>query len=381
MKESVVADISFPKSYFSKRARDLREQVRAGNEAACTRVRQVYFAVADMPNQELQSYLGLMRAQHVVAVEHGFRNWQELSASSSIEVRLAITMDRYPDLNDFGVGLYQGHQKKSATEKAAIKAKDRQDLRASGAAVEATATWLLENVKPTRTINHRHTSYGLKHIAEKDLGYITNGVFIAAAIIADYPCKFLPGSANVQFGMSERSLTEIETRRRSPERLLRRFTPSAQDILRRRGAEPLKVGRDGTDLVWRENGELRTLQIGVTETTPFIVRLFVDHYSLLVPKRTARALGIDSSSPYGMEANPTRPKGEISVLLDEVEQALEWALDYDVRVPDRDRPPFEVSDWNTWDYMWSRRALMRIENKGDGSGLMQQQTAEMRQGA
>jgi hypothetical protein len=33
-----------------------------------------------------------------------------------------------------------------------------------------------------KTLNQRGTSYRLKHVAEEDIGYITNGVLIAAAI-------------------------------------------------------------------------------------------------------------------------------------------------------------------------------------------------------
>ena len=40
-----------------------------------------------------------------------------------------------------------------------------------------------------KTLNKRGTSYGLKHVCEKDIGYITNGVFIAAAIAEEFWVK------------------------------------------------------------------------------------------------------------------------------------------------------------------------------------------------
>jgi hypothetical protein len=44
----------------------------------------------------------------------------------------------------------------------------------------------LEGQAKRQTINRIGTSYGLKHIAEHDIGYVTNGVFIAAAIAAGF---------------------------------------------------------------------------------------------------------------------------------------------------------------------------------------------------
>ena len=41
--------------------------------------------------------------------------------------------------------------------------------------------WLRGQTK-RKTLNKSGTSYGLKHVAERDVGYITNGVFIAAAV-------------------------------------------------------------------------------------------------------------------------------------------------------------------------------------------------------
>jgi len=59
-----------------------------------------------------------------------------------------------------------------------------------------------------KTVNRLHTSYGYKHMAEKDIGeYVTNGCFIAAAVHCgfDYsPCA--DNSPNVWFNISEKSL-------------------------------------------------------------------------------------------------------------------------------------------------------------------------------
>lgn len=120
------------------------------------------------------------------------------------------------------------------------------------------------------------------------------------------------------------------------------------------------IDRSKTQLAWLDDGDVRTLTIQAIETKPFIVRLFVDHYTLLVSQRVGKALGVApimvrSSSA---RARPIQPKAGISVLTDEVESALEWALN-DSRVTTKVPPPFERTGSDTWSYVWSKRASDR----------------------
>ncbi len=73
-----------------------------------------------------------------------------------------------------------------------------------------TVRWLEDNIEPIKTVNRRHSSYGLKHIAEphSPKRYLTNGVFIAAALIAGYPVMF-DDTPNPSFGMSEKSIKAL----------------------------------------------------------------------------------------------------------------------------------------------------------------------------
>jgi hypothetical protein len=57
-----------------------------------------------------------------------------------------------------------------------------------------------------KTINRRHSSYGLKHLAEPEIGYVTNGAFIAAAVHCGFSFETYPDSPNVCFGISEKSI-------------------------------------------------------------------------------------------------------------------------------------------------------------------------------
>lgn len=199
-----MTDLSLPIEYFKKESKHLHRQVQDKEPSAVARVDRVL---------KNQTEISLMRAQHVIAVEYGFDKWDSLIKASAVELHLVITMAKIPELNDFGIGLYDGNKRLPKEERDAIFLKDRKVLRTSVERVRDTISWLKANVRPIKTLNSGRSSYGIKHVAEKDIGYITNGVFIAAAVIAGFPYKIRWDSPNVQFGMSEKSFKDITRRR------------------------------------------------------------------------------------------------------------------------------------------------------------------------
>jgi len=119
-----------------------------------------------------------------------------------------------PELSDFGIGVYGGGEMPPA-ERSAKLLKDRASLRASSDRIEAAFEYLSEMcIKRNKSINETSSSYGLKHVVERDIGYITNGQFITAAIIAGYKYKKYNGSPNVCFNMSESPWKNIRKRQR-----------------------------------------------------------------------------------------------------------------------------------------------------------------------
>jgi hypothetical protein len=104
----------------------------------------------------------------------------EILAEAAAEMKRVL--DQQLQLGDFGFGVYARHRKTSL-EQAVELIRQRDQIRspASLAAFIATRAWLRRHNK-RKTINKSRTSYGLKHVAERDVGYITNGVFIAAAV-------------------------------------------------------------------------------------------------------------------------------------------------------------------------------------------------------
>lgn len=70
--------------------------------------------------------------------------------------------------------------------------------------------WIDKHMAGRRNVNRRHSSYWLKHLAEGDIGHVSNGAFIAAAISASY--KFRAVGVNCYFGMREEFIRAAEVR-------------------------------------------------------------------------------------------------------------------------------------------------------------------------
>jgi hypothetical protein len=118
---------------------------------------------------------------------------------------LTSIMANEPTLNDFGFGLYVGYRRESPAKQAEILAENRRKLLASVDRVQATCAWIDTHLLSRKTFNPRHTSYGLKHVAEREIGYMTNGVFIAAMIACGY--RYKVEGPNAIFNVSERALS------------------------------------------------------------------------------------------------------------------------------------------------------------------------------
>lgn len=206
--------MSDPTEYLKKLAKGLLKAGKAGDAQACTRFRNVYTDYQGVADAALVDQLSLGRAQHVIAVEHGLKNWDVVTKSRPIELYLAITLANEPDLNDAGMGLSRDDWRKPREERDAIFKKDREQIWERIEAIEMAVAWLNEKVKPIKTFSSWRTSYGTKHIAEPDIGYISNGAFIAALLIAGYSIKRNPDSLNPSVALSERSLRAIDHERR-----------------------------------------------------------------------------------------------------------------------------------------------------------------------
>jgi hypothetical protein len=118
---------------------------------------------------------------------------------------IAAVIAKVPWLNAFGIGIFDGYRGRPAAEREAIFRRDQAKLLDDVDGCSRAEAWLRGKAK-RKTINPHRSSYGLKHLAAHQAGYITNGAFIAAAIHCGFPYKLDLTGPNVGFGISERSL-------------------------------------------------------------------------------------------------------------------------------------------------------------------------------
>lgn len=209
LEDDIMSTLLPATDYFKKEAKALLKNLQDEDPTSLAVAKKVFPSKDDF---------GLMNAQHILALKYGFKSWTQLESASPIEQRLALTMEKNPMLcaDGWGVSDFNSCYKVSISERADAFNKalelERAELRLNFKAVEQTFEWILENMVPTKSFNLDSTSYGLKHRAEHDIGYIINGVFIAAALIAGYKVKTRDRSINVYFNMSKKAIRETYRR-------------------------------------------------------------------------------------------------------------------------------------------------------------------------
>jgi hypothetical protein len=138
----------------------------------------------------------------------------------------AIDMDRVlerePQLGDFGFGVWDSRRKTRAERTAELR-RDRESMLEPRSLAEFTAAreWL-RRFKKIKTLNRGGTSYGLKHVAEDEIGYSTNGCFIAAAIAEGFAVRRTDyDSPNAWFNISTEAWRHVERGREERRRFSR----------------------------------------------------------------------------------------------------------------------------------------------------------------
>lgn len=162
--------------------------------------------------------LGHSQILNALAESLGESSWQALSPKLNKETtysksevlatreKLKAIMETHTLLTAFGMGASQDF---SLSRKERIEKfhNDRRRLfQTDLETLNNTAIWL-SKVKKTKTITGRVRSYGAKHDVQKIIGYVTNGQFIASALLAGFDIK-VDSSPNVAFNMDVRSWRE-----------------------------------------------------------------------------------------------------------------------------------------------------------------------------
>ncbi len=136
-----------------------------------------------------------------------------MNATNTPEVRRPIgradvdhLLAAHPSQNDSGYIPYP-YSGAPETERAAQRAADRERLSSDPAfeRITAAAAWCRTRLMPRLTVGvDCPDSYGLKHIAEEEIGYTTNGEFIAGLLLAGFVMETRPG-LNPMFAVSRKS--------------------------------------------------------------------------------------------------------------------------------------------------------------------------------
>lgn len=140
-----------------------------------------------MPENETERNLGTVSNPSTASVDEkpkpetasGLTPEQEQRAAAAMR----SVMEKISNLTNFGLGTYIEPGSSLAERKKNFD-RDRAELLEAEYLLqfERCVCWLNHEIARTVKINQNYSSYGLKHIVERDIGYLTNGVFIAAAV-------------------------------------------------------------------------------------------------------------------------------------------------------------------------------------------------------
>ena len=76
--------------------------------------------------------------------------------------------------------------------------------------VKIAESFIKQYFRKTKTIRDDYSSYGLKHIVERNQRlYISNEDFIEAMLNCSYKAKPIPNSKNYYFNISLRSINQV----------------------------------------------------------------------------------------------------------------------------------------------------------------------------
>lgn len=97
-------------------------------------------------------------------------------------------LQQHPRLNFGGYGLGRDDGRLTYAERTVKLGGLRSRLLGdeSIAQIGKVCDWIKANLEMQKTTNSHMSSYGLKHVVEKETGYVSNGQFIVAALLCGY---------------------------------------------------------------------------------------------------------------------------------------------------------------------------------------------------
>jgi hypothetical protein len=157
---------------------------------------------------------------------HDFAVDRRVFIQAALRVQIGVVMIAYPQLTHFGFGVY-GERCLSVEAWQAEVAKNRESMFSEGAICEfELACEYLLQLDTIKTPNRKHSSYGLKHEAEryhrrrrfaerKGEAYVSNGMLLTAAYhLGMKVVRVAWDSPNAFLNISSRSVSELASNRK-----------------------------------------------------------------------------------------------------------------------------------------------------------------------
>lgn len=153
------------------------------------------------------------------AVRAALANEDPHMTTTIAQADLDAVLAAHPLLTSDGYGdLHRMCPCRNRDERRKHLARERTYLRRALNQVQAAVQWLHPIARNTQATANSPSSYGLKHVMEGQTGaYVTNGEFIAAALILGIPIHHGPGCGpNPGIGLNRVALRRHQTSRTDP---------------------------------------------------------------------------------------------------------------------------------------------------------------------
>jgi hypothetical protein len=120
---------------------------------------------------------------------------------------MARIMAEHPDLNILGFGVHSLRRMSAARQAAELAERRRELLEpAALAQFEKARAWLARQGRTCNISSSAGSSYGIRHVAENTIGYVANGVFIAAAYAEGFRVRHIETSPHAWLNISKASI-------------------------------------------------------------------------------------------------------------------------------------------------------------------------------
>lgn len=148
----------------------------------------------------------LLHRIRMLGIENLFTPNIDFSDTVTLKRQIEAVLKVYSQLNMDGLDSRKRSDRKGWDEHQALRAALLEPK--SVEAIAELCWWIRHNLSERLNINYKHDSYHLKHIAEREVGYVSNGQMIVAMLLCGYKMGNTIVGLNPSFNVAERSIQE-----------------------------------------------------------------------------------------------------------------------------------------------------------------------------